>query len=648
MKSAANVIFTIFLKKIDYGNYLPRDTWHDLVEYNLFLSENGVANFDQRSLQQVLEQSVRNAKREIIGQFTTPPVLADFLARITVEDLTWNTLDPCCGTGTIPKAILDLKKTGIAIENAHVSTWASDKFSFPLQITNLNLTDIESINIPSRIFQSNVFDLELGRDISIVDPKNGNILNLSLPQYDAILSNLPFVAFEVISDDEKVHLLNTIRKLEEKWDMSLGARSDLYTYIVIKLWSLLKEGGTLGIITSNAWLGTESGKQFYQVMRKLYKIEKVIISGEKRWFLNANVVTTIIILKKKENLKEISEYATTFIKLNVPIHRLENLETMSHVTDSILTSAAIDERFAKTINYNQETIDNILNCKVSMNTLFHDVNWLLDLKNKMIKITDLFKINRGERRGWDKLFYPNEAHSIEPLYIKKVLKSSKTLTYLKADPDADAFCCSPSLEELQNNNHQGAMNWIKKFENEVNGKGKPLPEVLRKPNLQWYEMSDNATADLITSLNPDKRLFYAKFAESTFINQRLIGLKARSEHVDIDIAHILLNSIVGMFYLEATGFGRGLGALDISKNNLEQTFMLNPNLLSDFQKQEIKTAFEPILEREILTTFEEFENEDRINFEKIVLRAYELEDYYERIKNSLLSMQKTRLTAKEK
>ena len=42
-----------------------------------------------------------------------------------------------------------------------------------------------------------------------------------------------------------------------------------------------------------------------------------------------------------------------------------------------------------------------------------------------------------------------------------------------------------------------------------------------------------------------------------------------------------------MFYIEVTGFGRGAGALDLNKDKFEESFMLNPNLLSNKQKEEI-------------------------------------------------------------
>ena len=62
----------------------------------------------------------------------------------------------------------------------------------------------------------------------------------------------------------------------------------------------MEKDGKLGIIISNSWLGTDIGKKFFEALQYYYVIESVIISNCKRWFNNADVIGTILILKKKE------------------------------------------------------------------------------------------------------------------------------------------------------------------------------------------------------------------------------------------------------------------------------------------------------------------------------------------------------------
>ena len=96
-----------------------------------------------------------------------------------------------------------------------------------------------------------------------------------------------------------------------------------------------------------------------------------------------------------------------------------------------------------------------------------------------MKASTLFEIARGERRGWDKFFYPSDSHCIESEYLKPVLKNMKTVKTYFAESDDQAFCCSDDMEFLQSKNKQGAFSWITKFQSQCNEKGELLPEVFR-------------------------------------------------------------------------------------------------------------------------------------------------------------------------
>lgn len=102
-----------------------------------------------------------------------------------------------------------------------------------------------------------------------------------------------------------------------------------------------------------------------------------------------------------------------------------------------------------------------------------------------------------------------------------------------------------------------------------------------------------------------------------------------------------------MFIIEATGFGRGQGVLDLNAGNISDSFMLNPNYLTNEQAVAIAQAFQPIKNRQVFDTETELQQEDRINFDHVVLKAFGIDNYYDRIKESLLSMQKTRRNVRE-
>lgn len=633
--------FNIF-SSIKYDTVIPITTWNDLGELSSFLKVNGTNFIDQTILQHVLENTVNSTKREINGLFTTPVELAKLLAMMTIKNWTEDVLDPCCGTGTIAREVLKIKKDKLGADKAVATVWASDKNKFPLQVANISMADHDTIFLPNRIFQHNALLLQVGETISIVNPTGGSEMALNLPEFGSIVSNLPFVAFENIPDDDK-EIINNAPCLKEF--SNRAKRMDLYGYIIVTISKLLKAHGQVGIITSNSWLGTIVGDTFVTALREFFNIKQVHISGKDKWFHNADVIGTIILLEKKSTQQRND---TLFYLWEKNLEEFEsNSEWENKLVNSSLLEKEIDSNVVKVSRYSSEQIDILKHMNLSYNSFFHNVNWLLDIANKTIDIDEAFDVIRGSRRGWDKMFYPDSGHGIEQKYLHKVLRSAKSVKRLVTNADSDAFCCGKSIHELETEGSVGTIRWIKNFETQVNGKGEKLPTVLARKGMHWYELQTNEIVDIFTTMNPDKRLFFAKFQKPSFINQRLIGLKAKVEYKDVELEHALLNSVFTMFYIEASGFGRGLGALDIRKESIAKCKMLNPKLITAKDRNNILKAFAPLLKRDIKTVREELASEDRMVFEKTIMKAYGIEKYLASMIYSLLSMQNTRLSAKK-
>ena len=149
---------------------------------------------------------------------------------------------------------------------AYGTTWISDKDSYPLQISNIGLTDIRAINIPIRLFRKNVFDLRTGEEILIKNPMDGSDLSVRLPALDAVVSNLPFVSANTVDAEERQNRKSVVSEVKAVSGVTLNETGDLYTYIPFALHRLLKEGGRLGVVLSNSWLGTASGIRFFEAL----------------------------------------------------------------------------------------------------------------------------------------------------------------------------------------------------------------------------------------------------------------------------------------------------------------------------------------------------------------------------------------------
>lgn len=615
--------------------------WGHLIQVNSLFRDVNIASIDVTLLQNLLQASILKTSRRIAGQFATPKVLAELLVRLTVDDVSGIVIDPCCGTGTIINEAYKLKAQYQLPEDTILNTtWASDKYAFPLQLATLTLTRPTNFGKIIKIFRADVVNLRTGENIDFADPTNGARVQIPFPTFDYVVSNLPFVQQEdlkILNPD--IAAINTwiVEQTGER-KVVLQGKSDLYAYLPFYLYQLIRENGKIGIIVSNAWLGTDYGSTFVNLLRKFFAIESVIVSGKGRWFENADVVTTILILRKKEN--RVFEGSTKFCVIKRSIAGIDDV--------NILTSPIVVNRSDNNVTIQEYSADEIAqweNFGLQWSALFTNLNWINGILDNLAPLTDFFSVGRGERRGWNAMFYPGPNNGIEADYIKPVLKNLRNSHSLTAEPNAIAFSCSRTIEELQALGHRGAINWIRRFEVLNNTDGEPLPQALERANHFWYEMKANTLADFAVNVNFDRSLFIARLAERSFADQRVIPFIQNQEFDEntLQLFHALFNCSLSMFFLEALGFGRGLGALDLNATKVRKNFkLLNPDLIDEAARARIIDAFQPLLNRNRLPLEEELLNADRLNFERILYTEFGIENYYDDVIAALLQLYRIR------
>ncbi len=629
--------------------FLDDATWSGLKNLNSFLKDFRVDSIGQESFHRVVEGVLTYSRKKLAGQFSTPRSLADLLVRLAIKDKTKTVIDPCCGTGTIARSAYELKrKVGLGVSDALKNTWACDKFGFPLQLCSIALSDPLGMGEIVQTFKHDVFMLEPGEPIDFKDPRDGNVIQLNLPKFHTIVSNLPFVRFEDVAALNPVtgNIRENIAR-ECSDGRTLDRRADLYAYLILKLRELVEDDGRIGVITSNSWLAAEWGREFKALLLNCFNLRQVIISGEGRWFKNSDVVTTILILEKRRPLSEANNNFS-FIATNRKIEEWESFPGgIDHIATQILLERDDSTDFSIQ-RYTKAEISDLERIGIGWNAFFADLRWIPRIAMHLVPVKLFFDIARGERRGWDSLFYPASGHNIEPEYLKPVLKSARSIDGFIASADNNAFCCSDSIAELQRKGNYGALAWIENFENARNEVGKPLPEVLARTGQHWYEMSPDTLADFVVSMNPDRRLCVHRLRNRSFVNQRLIRFTAKqATDVDLNICHALMNSTIGLFLIEAIGFGRGLGALDLNATKLSnQLHILQPNLLSIQNKENILAAFAPLLNRNVLDITDEIQRPDRKEFDRIVLESFGAGSLQNDIYNSLMKLFHIRQTAR--
>ncbi|MED7681230.1 N-6 DNA methylase [Enterococcus faecalis] len=584
-----------------------------LREYASFLNEKQFDDLDQKEFQTTLESIVDVSKRELMGLYTTPKLLAKFLVKSSIKSTDSKVIDPCVGSGTIISTTMNLIAKSKGDRFAHDNIWASDKYRMPMQVANISMSSKESLNLPNIIFQKDLLSLRSGQKINITDPIDGKVLEKTVPEFDYVISNLPFIRSERIKNDqeEKVCMAEVNEYLKNRGLGPLDLKKDWYQFGIVGIERILKDNGSMSVITSNSWLKTKGRKNFIELLFSLFEIDKVIISGKGRWFDNADVVTTILVLNKKMSTNN----QVKFVKLNVDINHISE-ESLTDLADSMLINDDKGENYTS-ISYSKEEIVNFIENGLSLNVLFHNMKWFEKIQHLIIPMTSVFSGRRGIKSTNDRFFYDiDPSEKIEPKYIKPLLKTPASVKGFTALADSNVFLIRDNFKDLAQNSEGGAYHYIKKFEKQPKTKSQLELE-------QWYQLPDPVYGDFVTSLNPDQRLFWSSIPNDLLINQRLTVFRVKQEvNADKRLIHALLNTYFGQFMIEATGFGRGLGVLDTTKEGIMDSVMLDFNKLNADDALEIVQLWEIISDEPVPNILDQLSDKKWLDYNKKVFEKF--------------------------
>lgn len=685
-------LYTYFdkAKAIDYQAifkpYFTDDIeFSDITNQTLFELTQVITEFDFRILPtnvigNILENLVPKEEKQKFGQYFTPETLANLAAFPAIQTNQDNLFDPTSGTGTFLNSFYQiLHYHG---NNSHTQLleqiWGNDVSHFPaiLSVINLYKQDVTQTDNFPRITRDDFFNLNVGDIIKFPDSQDyKKQIELKIPQFDAIVSNFPFIQQEDIPNDLlTVFFKNKFEAQQQAFlkdkTFKINERSDYFTYCIYNSFRFLKDGGYLSAITSNAWLGKEYGFQFKRFLLDNFHIKYIVKSNAEHWFSDSQVSTIFVVLQKEKN-DEATKFVTIDFKLedyfsqediNAQLSQIENFYSEVDNCENPLNLNWVQDSTFADLHKNTQTPISV--CIVSkeklINSMDENDNWskyflsadLFDnfdnsLSQLYPTIIDVF---RGERTGWNDMFVlPKKdlaSSGIESDYLIPYVKSPTELEQIEFSDNYkfQLFVCSDNFEELP----IGASNWIRRFENTQNTNGtKTIQQACAGHRPYWYSLHPKK-ANIITAVNPYERFFFTYSEQPFAIDQRLIAIQV-NEGYEVELIAALLNSSLTFLSLEMRSTSRNLGALDLNANYLKQLRVLNPDLLSNEQKTEILQAFKPLKNRNIESIFTEVQKEDRINFDRTVLRCFGIDErLLENIYSLLLTSVNDRVTMKEK
>jgi len=663
-------------KDIDYQAifkpYFTDDIdYSEVVNNTLFRLIQKCTEFDFRILPagvigNILENLVPKEEKQKFGQYFTHETLANMVAFPAVQTNQDYLFDPTSGTGTFLNSFYKILKYHGNTNHSELLNhiWGNDISHFPaiLSVINLYKQDVTQTDNFPRITRDDFFNLTVGDEVRFPDSKDyKKQIALSIPQFDAIASNFPFIQQEDIPNEVLTAFFRERFTAQQQAFMKdntfkINERSDYFTYCIYNSYRFLKENGFLAAITSNAWLGKEYGFQFKKFLLDNFHIKYIVKSNAEHWF-SASLVSTIYTVLQKGASDEPTKFVTVNFKLEERFSQHDISVQLSQIEDFYADVENCDNphnnKWRKDVIFSdlyRNEADHTTVCIVPKQTLVESMesaeNWSKHFisanlfENFDASLTQLYPnvidVFRGERTGWNEMFVIPENETIvsgvESQYLTPYVKSPTELQQIEFEGDYNfkLFVCSTPIKQLP----KGAKSWIRKFERSKNTNGtQTIQQACSGHRPYWYSLRPKQ-ADIVTAINPFERFFFS-FSQTYFtIDQRLIAMKVRDGY-DVELIAALLNSAITFLTLEMRGTSRNLGALDLNANYLKQLRILNPDLLSEQQKAEVLMAFQPLKHREIETIFAEVQKPDRINFDKTILRSFGLD---ENLLNSVYSL----------
>jgi hypothetical protein len=649
-------------KKIDYqavfeSDFTDKIPFNETIDELLFKLVSVFNEFDFKVLPNevigyILENLVPQEEKQKFGQYFTSETLANLVTFSAIRSRNDVVIDPTSGTGTFLNSFYHTLQFFGNKNHQQVlnQIWGNDISHFPATLSVINLYKQrvdDTANFP-RVIRKDFFTLVPKQTIAIPDNKDIDKINqIPIPKFDAVVSNFPFIQQEDIPNE----ILNTqfeseFAKTQTAFlngnKFEINGKSDYYIYCFYNSLKFLKDNGVLSAITSNAWLGKNYGLQFKKFLLDNFHIKYIVKSNAEHWFKDSKV-STIFITLEKETSKEPTKFVTVNEKLETlfkdkSLQLFEDFYTevdncnnphnanweedaqfknVFHKIDKTLTVSIVE----------QSHLANSLASQENWATYFVNQNPLSVFEKKLINpFPSIYDTGRGTRTGWDTMHIisneENKTLKIEKEFLLPILKTSqqlKTIAYSNIS-EYNLFVCKEDEKTLKAK-FPNAYKHIKKYEATTNKTGIALPEVLKTRKPFWYSLAPEESANIFISINPSQRLFFSFSKSPLYLNQRLVAIRVKKK--DVEIVSALLNSIVSLLIVELNGVSRNLGALDLNADFFKTKMkILDPSLLSESQKKNIISKFEPLSKRQIQDYENEYKQKDRIAFDEEILKAY--------------------------
>jgi len=292
----------------------------------------------------IFQRLIPQQERHNLGQYFTNADIVDIILKFCLRHETDKVLDPACGAGTFLVRAYHHKKQmnqNLKHEDLLDTLWGDDIAKFPAHLATINLA-INDLGVDKNypnILQEDFFNLLSSDGGFELPPKSRKALAKRLDEkegeikyprwFDCVVGNPPYTRQEEISEIatkdiqykggiiDKALKDNTGKKIA-----AISKRAGIHAYFFVHGTKFLKNDGRFGFIVSNSWLDVDYGKGLQEFFLKNYRIITIIESKVERWFEDADINTSLVILEKcsgDNKSRERKDNLTRFVYLKKPL-----------------------------------------------------------------------------------------------------------------------------------------------------------------------------------------------------------------------------------------------------------------------------------------------------------------------------------------
>jgi adenine-specific DNA-methyltransferase len=245
-----------------------------------------------------LEQLVPREDRYRIGQFFTPPAIADFMAAAVRDAAPETVLDPGVGGGVLLRGVgPGPKRYGLDVSPTAVELSAKSLGEEGVELATGDFLD------PAR-------------------------WPLSESSFDAVISNPPYIRHHNLTAEDKSRAERYANELR----LRVSRLSGSYVYFFLETLLRLNEGGRLVFITPTEFLDVRYGRAVKEALLTYCDIEEVLVL-EMDELAFEGVLTTSAITVATKRAKPTRTVRLTEGRLNGAVSRARSVELKSEVAD---------------------------------------------------------------------------------------------------------------------------------------------------------------------------------------------------------------------------------------------------------------------------------------------------------------------------